>query len=329
MSQPKNAVIEVGHQLARIIPANVEGLLAEGLSYTAHDVVAGGALGYRLRRVRRRLIRPDGKGGLLIPSGLVALVAERLAAAGVEVSVSDRRQFGDRLRPCAAVLRSGGLERDLMQSLAAQPRALVEARGHADRVRRIALICRLFPTARVMVALNASRRALQRLRRELQREAGLAFHGVQRYPWPFEGGRLVCPLHYFDIHNGEDFDLFIFVDATQVLSQPRRKDEPTAKPARRAAEPRVHADRDHAFARLIHQRVYGFLAPDTGLSATTRLLLQARFGPICRALDPRGAVSAVEVLCVLPPFSSPIGETTALGRKRMAFWANTKRNDYL
>src|SRR5262249_22539782 len=146
--------------------------------------------------------------------------------------------------------------------------------------------------------------------------------------WPFEGGRLVCPLHYFDRHNGDDFDLVIFVDATQVLSLPRRKDEPTAKSARRAAEPRVHADRDHAVARLVHQRVYGFVQ-GTGLSATTRLLLDAWFGLTCRALDPRGAASAVEVLCVLPPFSSPVGETTALQRKRMAFWANTRRNEYL
>src|SRR5262245_27317579 len=87
----------------------------------------------------------------------------------------------------------------------------VESHSYADVVLRIAMICTVFPRARVMILLNANRRTLLKLRRDLQFAAGMPFHLVANYPWPFEAGRLVCSLGCFNWHNS-DFDLVLFPD---------------------------------------------------------------------------------------------------------------------
>jgi hypothetical protein len=184
---------------------------------------------------------------------------------------------------------------------------LIEARGPADLHRKLGLASRLFPQARTMAALNAGRRQLRALRQGLQ-DAGVPFHGVDDYPWSFEGGRLVCSLRDFDRHNGLDFDLVLFADALQALG-----------PAH-----------DQAFARLEHQRVYAFVAPGLRLSAGGWLRLLERFGPFRHPVpDPRGVEADVSVSWLEPPWVPPVGDVGALERKRRAFWHNDLRSDHI
>jgi hypothetical protein len=232
MATTDSVLITVGHQLARVTPDAVAGLVRDELAYTAHEFCAGGPLGYERQTRRLLLVRPDGEGGLLVPTGLVDVVRGRLVQAGLQVRVDDRRTFEARLTPCHEALDAAhAADRGLLRAVARQPRMLIEARDRADLVRKVALVCQLFPQARVMVALNAGRRQLRALRRALQ-DAGVPFHGVHDYPWSFEGGRLVGSLADLDMHNGVDFDLVILADALQALG-----------PAH-----------DKAFARLEHQR---------------------------------------------------------------------------
>jgi hypothetical protein len=243
MATTDGVLITVGHQLARVTPSTVTGLLRDELAYTATEFGAGGPLGYHRQSRRLLLVRPDDEGGLLVPTGLVSLVRDRLSQAGLHVQVDDRRAFGARLTSCHEALEAvRPAEQGLLRAVAQEPRMLIEARGRADLVRKVALVCGLFPQARVLLALNAGRRHLRALRRGLL-DAGVPFHGVHDYSWSFEGGRLVGSLGDLDMHNG-NFDLVIVADALQALG-----------PAH-----------DEAFVRLGHQRVYGFVAPGVSVS---------------------------------------------------------------
>jgi hypothetical protein len=306
MATTDGVLITVGHQLARVTPSTAAGLLADELACTATQYSAGGPLGYQRQTRRLLLVRPDDEGGLLVPTGLVDVVRRRLIQAGFQVRVDDRRCFEARLTPCQEALDAAHpADRGLLRAVVQEPRMLIEAGGRTDLVRKMALICKLFPQARVLLALNAGRRQLRALRRSL-RDAGAPFHGVADYPWSFEGGRLAASLADFDLHNGVDFDLVLFADALQALG-----------PAH-----------DEAFVRLGHQRVYGFVAPGLPLSAGSRLRLLERFGPfVYPAPDPRGAEAAVSVYWLEPSWVSPVGDVGALQRKRRAFWHNGLRND--
>jgi hypothetical protein len=146
------------------------------------------------------------------------------------------------------------------------------------------------------------------LRGQLRKAGGGNFELTGDYKWPFEGGRLVCSLSNFDMHNGLDFDLVIFLEAVQALSP-------------------NHA---RAFARLDYQRVYGFLSQDRPTSGTARLLLQAHFGPVLhRSHGPLGPPAAVRVLWVQPPSATDVGNVSSLDRKRLGFWHSQERNDFV
>jgi hypothetical protein len=306
MEMSGGVLITVGHQLARVTPSTVAGLLADQLAYTATEFRAGGPLGYERRTRRLLLVRPDDAGGLHVPTGLADAVRRRLIQAGFQVRVDDRRCFEARLTPCHEALDAAHpADRGLMRAVAQEPRMLIEARGRADMVRKAALVCRPFPAARILLALNAGRRQLRALRRSLL-DAGVPFHGVASYPWSFEGGRLVCSLADFGRHNGVDFDLVLFADALQALG-----------PAH-----------DQAFARLGHQRVYAFVAPGLRLSAGGWLRLLERFGPFRHPVpDPRGVEADVSVYWLEPPWAPPVGDVGALERKRLAYWKSDPRND--
>jgi hypothetical protein len=308
MTKNDGVLITVGYQLARVTPEAVGELLAKELAYPANEFHAGGGLGYQRRRRRRLLVRSDEAGGVLVPTGLVGLVRDKLCEAGYRITVEDRREFDHRLRPCANVVDAAHPDdRDFLRAAADTPRALIETRGPADLVRNAALLCSLFPRARGMVAWSASRRKLRELRRRLQDTAGVPFHRVEDYPWPPEAGWLVCSLEDCGRHKGDDFDLVIVVDALQALAP-----APVG-----------------AFKVLRYQRVYGFVPPDLRLSVATRLGLLARFGPIHRAPSPCGAEAAVTVLWVQPPWAPPVGDIPALERKRLAYWRDDERNDLI
>jgi hypothetical protein len=259
MARYGSLLIEVGHPLARITPQTVGELLADELVYVANSFTPGGELGYVRHTQWQRLVKPDGRGGLLVLTGLVGLVRERLSKAGCEVHVEDRRRFEPRLQPCLTALKADCRgDQDFLRVIAGEPRALIEACSASDRTRLMAQVCRLFPAARVMIAMNASRRKVLSLRRSLQSAGRMPFHVVAHYPWPFEGGRLVCSLESFGRHHGADFDMVILADAMQALAP----------------------SHDSAFARLTDQRVYGFVGSNLTLGSSSRLRLLARFGPV-------------------------------------------------
>ena len=75
MADVGEITVEVYNQVARVVPGEVERLLASELSFTASHFLPGRPLGYRRRNETARLFRRDAEGALWVPAGLVPLVA--------------------------------------------------------------------------------------------------------------------------------------------------------------------------------------------------------------------------------------------------------------
>jgi hypothetical protein len=108
------------------------------------------------------------------------------------------------------------------------------------------------------------------------------------------------------MHNGQ-FDMVIVLDAVQALSP-------------------AYCE---AIAGLRWQRVYGLVPPERRLSSTTQLHLESRFGPLFRVPDPEMTQAAVQVWWAEPPWMPEIGPANPLQRKRVLYWHNAARNDWL
>jgi hypothetical protein len=162
----------------------------------------------------------------------------------------------------------------------------------------------LFPAARIYIPV-ATRRQVARTRREFQRTLGAPVNVYEDYPWPWEGGRLVCTLQAFDRHNACDLEVVICPDACH------------------AAVP-GHFE---AFGRLPFQRIYGFVRADQTFSAKGHLRLEGLFGPAVYGIpDPRGPEATVCIHWCLPPDFHSTAELAALERKRRTCWHNERRN---
>jgi hypothetical protein len=313
MAGAGEVTVAVYNQAARVVPGELESLLARDLTYTSCNFVPGRPLGYRRQSEPVRLFRRDAEGALWVPAGLVPLVVGKLEGAGLRVRVEFCYRLDERARrPSASVLDAAtGPSRDFLAAAAREPRGLAEARGAAQVAWLVALLCRLFPDARALIALNGSRKKLLRLRRRLQQAGAGRVDLIDYYPWPLQQGRLLCSLAHLDASGKarhRDFDVVVLPEALQALSP----------------------ERSEALLRLQHHRVYGIIPVNASLSGVARLKLQALVGPLIhRAPDPRGAPAEVVVHWCQPPWAPPAGGVTALQRKRFAFWNNANRNDFV
>jgi hypothetical protein len=304
-----DVLVQVSNQIARLVPGAVERLLATELTYADTSFVPGGPLGYRRQSEPVRLFRRDADGALWVPTGLVPLVVGKLEAAGCCVRIEHYYTLDERARPSASVLNAAtGPNWDFLAAAAREPRGLAEARGAAQVAWLVALLCRLFPDARALIALNGSRKKLLRLRRRLQRAGAGRVDLIDYYPWPLQQGRLLCSLAHLD-DSGKarhrDFDVVVLPEALQALSP----------------------EHSEALTRLHHHRVYGIIPVNASLSGGARLKLQALVGPLIhRAPDPRGDPAEVVVHWCQPPWAPPAEGVTALERKRRTFWLNGGRN---
>ena len=308
----RTAQIAITNLSLRVTPGELESVLRAVLSFPATRFQPGGPLGYRQVPRSERAYRRNSEGVLVIPTGLLALTQQKLNEAGWQVVVQDQRRLDSWVAPSPETLnRAQGAVQAFWQTVAREPKGVFEAGSQGEVVELIASICRLFPRARVMIALNGTRKKLQSLRRQLVRAGAGEVYLLNAYPWPWAGGRLVCQLgHLNDADKSPDrlFDVVILPSALQALGAVYRG----------------------SLARLSRQRVYGFVPGHAALSPKARLDLQAMIGPFLpRAQDFRGAEAAVTVHWAQPPWSPPAGEVSALERKRQAYWHNDARNAYV
>jgi hypothetical protein len=312
MAGAGEVTVEVYNQAARIVPGELESLLARDLTYTSCNFLPGGPRGFRRQNETVRLFRRDADGALWVPAGLAQVVVGKLEAAGLRVRIEHYYTLDERARPSALVLSAAtGSDWDFLAAVACEPRGVIQARGAVEVARLVALLCRLFPDARVMIALNGSRAKLRRLRRRLQLAGAGRVDVLGHYGWPWRGGRLVCSLAHLDASAKSPdsaFDVVVLPEALQALA-----------PGHTAALTRWRCG-----------HIYGFVPVSAALSGRARLKLLALVGPVIhRAADPRGDPAEVVVHWCQPPWVPPAGDVAALARKRFAFWNNATRNDFI
>jgi hypothetical protein len=300
-----SAVIEIGSIFAWVRPGDVAPLLTPALCYTS-TLFAPNELG-GFTKVRRRVCHCEleAGGAFRILIGHVTLVQNILENAGLTVTVQDHRQFGVKATPNLQAIREArGNDRTFLEVVGRHPRGLIEVRSQADMLRFSALICKLFPMARIFIPV-ATRKQVVWTRRELQRTLSEPVNVVGDYSWPWEGGRLVCTLRAFPAWNADDLEVIICPEAAHA----------------------VVPGHFRAFGRLPFQRVYGFVRAGKELSAKSRFNLEGLFGPVVYGIaDPRGPEATVQVHWCIPPACYPVGDLAALERKRRSYWSNDRRN---
>jgi hypothetical protein len=224
------------------------------------------------------------------------------------VALEDHRRFSTKAEPNLRLIDAAeGYARRFLETIAREPRGLIAVRKQIDVLRLSAEICRLFPAARIYLPVG-TRKQVARTRRELQRILNAPVSVAEDYPWPWEGGRLVCTLNTFDRHNADDLEVVICPDASLAAVPAHYK----------------------AFGAVPHQRVYGFIRTNQQFSTQEHLRLEGLFGSVLyRTQDPRGPEATVQVHWCVPPTFHLAGKPTALERKRRFCWHNARRNDLI
>lgn len=245
-------------------------------------------------------VRPDRRGRLWFPAGLVPEAVRELEGDGYRVEVQDLRR--DVLDADRTVIGGAeGADRRYLEAVAAHPLGVVEVADDAEMVSRIAQLVRLYPGARVIVAV-ATRRAAWALWRALGGHLGEAV-GLVTAKTRRPGRRCaVCTYRMLARHADRSRAVLVIVEAERALRS-------------------VAA---YAAGEGAYPRVYGVVYAGVTLDEVTDLRLRALAGEVIHAAPAPAAPARV---MMIPSPSTPTRASgRGLHRKRRAVWENRPRN---
>jgi hypothetical protein len=299
--------VEIDH-LRAWLPAAVESVIARKLTLSTTLFIPGGEYGYTRHTGVEHLYWRDPDGRIVVMAGLATRVIKILTEAGYKVTVIDHRRYRPKITPAPVLNDNTHPDALFLNTMAGVSRGTIISPSENESVRLAELICSRFPAANIMMVVAGDRRRIRRTREKLQAAGVCDASALQDYKTPYEGGRLVCGYHAFDRHDPKDFDLYIFCDAVTTVTR-RRVD---------------------VYTRFRDQRVYAFIPSRRRIGEEMRLRLEQVFGPtIYRSPDPRGEEATVRVTWCQPPWAPPVRTLAPLERKRMGYWHNASRNDFL
>jgi hypothetical protein len=279
-------------------------LLKPLIEYTAFAFEPAGPTGHRRAEQNVQVATTDFRGRLAFPAGLLPRCQAELEANGYEVEIEDCRRFGPRFEiDDQFVAEADDVARPLLEALAHQPLGQVEVHGGiTDTVEKIALVRKLFPRARLVVAAAARRQVWKywrSLEDVLDEPVGLRCTGHRR-----AGKRCWVTTHQQLGDVAAKAHILLLPDAGQAAG------DVGAKAVAEAGVPRV----------------YAFVPVGERLDRRTRIRLEGMAGPVIHRLGPPRA--GVNVLLVKSPGGTKLtakGET-GLEWKRAAYWGNKSRN---
>lgn len=249
-------------------------------------------------------------GQLVVPTGLVPAVSNRLRQAGVDVAETDCRRFLKKQRMSEDVLdEASGDERDFLQALRRNPLGQIEVGRPGEIVQYIKEIARAFPRANILVRTTTEKHA-RRMCNELKSEAPELDARVKPSGAWYKNRPRV--LFTCGVLNGgcfnKDWDIVLLPDASKVVKK--------------------SFSYSMGIFGVDPYRCYSFVLPGTLLSAPERLILEAVSGQVIFSNVSLGA--AVEVLWVKPPsYPTPVVKKRGLDWKRENYWRNDRRNDFI
>ena len=296
------AVVTPGN-LALLDPAAAD-VLRPLLTYPTFAFEQAGPCGHRRTAAEVAMAVSDFHGRLAVPAGLLPRCVAELEAQGYEVNVADERRYGRRFE-VDKELREAVNDDDqtFLEAVAREPLGQVEARGFRDAVRKAALVCKLFPKARVVAAVAAKRslgKVWDALEKALGERVGLLCSGHERI-----GVRCVVCTYPHLAAAAREADVLLLLDGAAA-----------------GGDVAVGAVGGATASGL--RRVYAFVAPSRRPERRTRLRLEGAAGPVIHPLEP--ARAAVRVAMLPSPRGTGAGERHGLERKRRAYWHNQPRN---
>jgi len=253
----------------------------------------------------------DHAGRVALPTGFVPALVDRAKQARKVVNVTDHRTFSQRHETSAAVVAKATKEdRELLKLIAANPLGQIETQSMSQTIQRMALICQVFPDARVLIVV--SRRKLgQLLRRklnEMHRHLRLHLKPAGK-PWsPHPAQRTVTTYQSLTTCDATEWDIVLLPDAADAT-----KDGFSGLMG-------VLAYRPH--------RCYSFPIAGRHRSRRDSVRLEAMSGSMIHAIAKKKP--AIEVLWLQSPRSKKSNlKTRTLDWKRAAYWRNELRNDFV
>jgi hypothetical protein len=299
--------IDLYSGFSRIDPAPPHSLVHSLLEYDATVFENAGTQGYRSRVDRLRFWELDFRERLQVPTGVVPLIADRLVRAGLSVHTTDHRTYGAAFAPCVALERQVDQDdRPILAAIQREPMGQIEVHRFGDTIRWMALICQLYPAARVLMPV-ATKNFAGDVRWKLERSLGGRVYFQHRGRLP---RNLRCMVTTFGTMNSldpRDWDILLLPDPLGALG--------------------IASARAMSRFAYHHGRVYAFVPPSSKLSPRDRLWLHVMAGPNIYRDAPECV--GVHVLWLRTPSCPHIGNLPALEFKRQAYWRNTRRNDYI
>jgi hypothetical protein len=268
---------------------------------------AGGPLGYReVEELVSWELRDQYKRTCFL-GGLLPRVLRMCWERGVAVQFEDCREPCPRLQVEEAVL-DGCLptDRELLEAALCSPLGQVEVGNQEAELATCLLLGRLWPEARVVVALPTlatARDWWEELERRLGVRVGLAMAGARR-----KGGRwLVSTYVNAPGMEWDEWDILLLPGGERVASQ-------------RGI---------FLWRKMRFKRVYALVRPQRRLDARGEWLLETLAGPVIRRLGPERVPVRVALLRTPAGALGVVAGATALERKRRLYWHNRARNRFI
>jgi hypothetical protein len=279
-------------------------ILEPVLHYRRKSYTAGGPLGYQEVEEDVDLFEVDIKGRVCFPAGLLFRVRRVLHEHGYRVRIKDQRVSGPRLQVDHDALDGADDgNKPLIRAIAREPLGRIEAHADEDAMEKMLLVARLFPDARVVVAVPTKKEAWKiwrGLEERLDGRVGLAVAGTHR-----EGRWLVSTFGSVPRGMAYTYDILLLPHG----------EESTGEKACAMV------------AGMSFERVYAFVRPQRRPDMLAELRLEQMAGPVIhRAKKPR---VPVRVMMLPTPDCEVASYQSALERKRTLYWRNKKRNEYV
>ncbi|MBI1248164.1 hypothetical protein GC197_10035 [bacterium] len=258
-------------------------------------------------RERYKLHDRNLDGRLVIPTGLVSKLTERLALQGIAVEIDDRREYPkQQVMPLAVPQSCDPIDSLRLHAIRGNPLGQIEVEDSSETYDWIALILRVFPKAKVLIAVPTKRKAW-RLQQELQGRVPKASIQIKKTGWPAKPPHcLIANSAFLASCPNEKFDI-VLLPTTSVVSHS------------------TWLSGMHGFIKAPY-RLYGFVERGTTFSKYEEIVWESVSGPV---IHQRRAPAAEVLWLPAPHWNVTDHDRRTQEWKHAVYCKNDRRNEFI